>query len=328
MSNEELHLAAREGDETAIRQLLEGDVDVDAKYDGQTPLRLAARWGHREVVRMLLKMNPDTDISDSEGNTALLLASQYGHKEVVRLLLKEEVEMDIDAQNNSGQTALHIAANQGYEAIVQILLNQEADVDKVDDSGNTALMLAAQGGHYKVLQLLDPNPLYEALFKEKAALEAEVVRLKKLQSGGDAANVERLKQLLKNEEATHQVDVERLERLLSDEKKGHVSTRTTLNNISSQDAGLRQQIANWQSDYNRLKTTHESCSHTDCVDREDSEKMVRCIQRWWGWLESLADQAKYCKITKQYHINNYPIRLTRASNGRLKFEVEERNIGY
>jgi len=111
MSNNKLHLAAREGDETAIRQLLEGDVDVDAKYDGQTPFQLAARWGHREVVRILLKISPDTDIADSEGNTALLLASQYGHKEVVRLLLKDGVEMDIDASNNSGRTALHMAAN-------------------------------------------------------------------------------------------------------------------------------------------------------------------------------------------------------------------------
>ena len=53
---------------------------------------------------------------------------------------------------------------------MQMLLNQEADVDKVDDSRSTASMLAAQEGHYEVLQLLDPNPLYKALFKEKATL--------------------------------------------------------------------------------------------------------------------------------------------------------------
>jgi ankyrin repeat protein len=84
MARQDLHCAARDRNETEVRQLLlDRRTDVNMRNnDGQTPLLWAASGSHRELVRLLLRVS-DIEASDKNGHTALLLASSYGPKYVV-----------------------------------------------------------------------------------------------------------------------------------------------------------------------------------------------------------------------------------------------------
>jgi ankyrin repeat protein len=65
-----LHLAAKRGDERAVRWLLERGTDPNAywaHWDADvTPLHLAAQQGHVEIVRLLLDAGADPGIRDSK----------------------------------------------------------------------------------------------------------------------------------------------------------------------------------------------------------------------------------------------------------------------
>ena len=64
-----LHLAAKRGDERAVRWLLRRRADPNARWSHWgaevTPLHLAAQQGHRNVVRLLLDAGADPGVRDS-----------------------------------------------------------------------------------------------------------------------------------------------------------------------------------------------------------------------------------------------------------------------
>ncbi len=157
--SDELFKAARDGDESKVRRLLEDDdTDVHEKdEDGLTPLLVAVKRGHKEVARLLLDHDSDTvNASDEDGNTALHLATKSRHKEIVRLILREHSDV-ADECNDSGRTALHLAVKLGDLVITRLLVKSGIDVDIMDDSGNTAGMVAEKLGHRQIVDLLKDN---------------------------------------------------------------------------------------------------------------------------------------------------------------------------
>jgi ankyrin repeat protein len=92
--NEQLWEAARTGDAAAVRTLLDGGADVNAKfrYD-QTPLFKAAERGHTEVVKLLLERGAQPNLKDTfYGATPITWAAEKGHVEAVRALLEKGAE--------------------------------------------------------------------------------------------------------------------------------------------------------------------------------------------------------------------------------------------
>ena len=89
--NTPLHLAAKEGQAEAVRELLTGgyDVDIDNKNeDERTPCHLAARHGHVEVLRLILEKDRNAIFDkDEDDNTPLHLAAKAKHSEAVDFLL-------------------------------------------------------------------------------------------------------------------------------------------------------------------------------------------------------------------------------------------------
>jgi len=87
--NEDLFIAAKEGDAAVVRALLARAADVQAHDDaGWTPLMMAAQSGNAEVVDLLLEHGASVNAVSSHGMTALTLAESAGHFQVVRQLWK------------------------------------------------------------------------------------------------------------------------------------------------------------------------------------------------------------------------------------------------
>jgi ankyrin repeat protein len=87
--------AARKGDVTAVKKLLDEGVNVDTKFRyNRTALSFAADRGHADVVKLLLDRGADINAKDTFYNaTALIWAVSPAqertpkHTEVVRVLL-------------------------------------------------------------------------------------------------------------------------------------------------------------------------------------------------------------------------------------------------
>ena len=85
-----LHLAARCGNETEVRELLKSkQIAVDIlNASKQTPLHLACIYGHLDIACTLVNdFNADMEATDISDNNPLLLAAINGHVIIVVMLL-------------------------------------------------------------------------------------------------------------------------------------------------------------------------------------------------------------------------------------------------
>jgi hypothetical protein len=85
--NEELAIAAREGDTMEVRALLEKGADVNYRgEDLRTPLMEAAYNGRRRISEILLDAGADRTLRDAYGATAAEDARAEGHAEVAKFI--------------------------------------------------------------------------------------------------------------------------------------------------------------------------------------------------------------------------------------------------
>jgi len=70
--DDELFVAARNGDLIKVQTLLENGADPNAKDNaGHTPLHWAAHLGHVEIVELLLERGANPNAEDNYGSTPL-----------------------------------------------------------------------------------------------------------------------------------------------------------------------------------------------------------------------------------------------------------------
>ena len=150
---EPLYLAVVNRDVTAVRQLIDANVDVNkANTHGVTPLFNACHRGHTDVVKILLDKGATVDRARQDGLTPLFVACQQGHIDVVKILLDKGAT--VDKAKNTGTTPLFIACQQGHTDVVKILLDKGATVDRARQDGVTPLYMACQEGHLDVVDIL------------------------------------------------------------------------------------------------------------------------------------------------------------------------------
>jgi hypothetical protein len=114
--------AARKGDASGVKQLLDAGVDVNAKFRyGATALSYACDRGHLEVVRVLLERGADPNVKDTfYGATPLSWASSPAqtrkpeHATIVGLLLK--------AGAKGQESALFSAVGEGDVPMTQVIV--------------------------------------------------------------------------------------------------------------------------------------------------------------------------------------------------------------
>jgi ankyrin repeat protein len=147
-----LFQAIRDGDSPAVRKLLKGGADLQARDEsGDTPLMAAALNADVAVLELLLKAGADVNATNQAGATPLLRAATSEDK--VRLLVAKGA--DVKARSHTGNTTLILAARQaGNSRTVKYLLDQGVDPNAMNLFGATALMSAAAAADLDSVRVL------------------------------------------------------------------------------------------------------------------------------------------------------------------------------
>ena len=124
-SSNALFEAIRAGDSAAVRDLLKGGADLNARNDiGDTPLMAAALNADAAVLELLLKAGADINAANQAGATALMRAATFEDK--ARLLVVSGA--DVKARSRLGNSALILAAREsGNSRTVEFLLDRGAE---------------------------------------------------------------------------------------------------------------------------------------------------------------------------------------------------------
>lgn len=141
--------AAREGNELAVRNLVNRGVDINMTGGGTldfSPLMWAAEENNIEMMTLLLEKGADPNLRNRRGMSALLLAAKNGHSDAIKLLLDKGADVDCEAQ---GVTPLHAAVAYGHIDAVRLLLGRGAR-----DNKGLALQSASQTKNEEIMHLL------------------------------------------------------------------------------------------------------------------------------------------------------------------------------
>ncbi|KAH6868947.1 ankyrin repeat-containing domain protein, partial [Coprinopsis sp. MPI-PUGE-AT-0042] len=126
-----LHLAAMEGHDCAVKELLQLHNTLVNAVDirEETPLMWASAFGNEEATRLLVgRTDININGADGEGQTALIWASRRGHEGVVTILLSHP-DIDVSMADRLGFTALSWASKQGHEGTVMVLRSHPNSVN-------------------------------------------------------------------------------------------------------------------------------------------------------------------------------------------------------
>jgi outer membrane protein assembly factor BamB len=142
--NEDLWTAAKKGDATAVKALLDKGADVNAKTAyGVTALGFAADKGHLEVVKLLLEHEADVNVKDTFYQaTPLTWALSRNHAAIVKALL--------EAGADAADAALRTAAATGSLEVVRAIL----ETGKVKEPGLTKALAVVPAKNTDLAELL------------------------------------------------------------------------------------------------------------------------------------------------------------------------------
>jgi len=119
--DDELFVAARNGDSIKVQTLLEKGANPKAEDDdGWTPLHWAAYRGHVEIVKLLLERGANPNAKNNNGWTPLHIAAHEGHVEIVKILLERGADPWI--ADNGGQIPLDYAKDSAIRSLLESAL--------------------------------------------------------------------------------------------------------------------------------------------------------------------------------------------------------------
>ena len=131
---------------------MDGNFDVNRKYNGATLLYWVCAKQNENMVKRLLSMDSNLNIQNVDGKTALHVACAKNNLKIVKMLLNKDA--DVNICDNIGNTPLHLACVNGNDEIVLLLLNKNANVNTLAKYGITPLHYACLVGNYDITKLL------------------------------------------------------------------------------------------------------------------------------------------------------------------------------
>ena len=211
-----LFFAVQQGNEELIKLLIENGANVNAKYNGFTPLdginalknietinllssyggksgaedslNVASFLGNLEAVEKHLKNGADLNVRNSFGGTPLHDAVWNGHYEIVKALIAKE--SNLNSKTNDGMSAMHLAILRNHKEITDLLIANEANINSINKEGKTPIDFARMRGDKEAVALLSkhggkngPGDFH------KAALDGNLEGVQQHLSGGSNVNV-------------------------------------------------------------------------------------------------------------------------------------------
>ncbi|KAJ5240609.1 uncharacterized protein N7469_002200 [Penicillium citrinum] len=132
-----LGFAAMHNDRDLAESLLEHGANVNAFYQGKTPVMRALEYSSYDVLQLLLASSAlDINLQNRAQESALWYAITYGTCAVLRSLLQVP-NLKIDLPHRRGRTALHLAVWWGKTELAHLLLSSGSDPFFVDDCGKS-----------------------------------------------------------------------------------------------------------------------------------------------------------------------------------------------
>jgi len=192
---EGLFKAAQEGDVTAIRRLVEGGANVDARDPrGRTPVHVAAFASQDEALRALAEAGSDMNALDGQAYDAVTIAAVADDPHLMSLAIELGNDPGLTTSPYDG-TALIAAAHLGHVEVVRRLIAAGAPLDHINNLHWTAVMEAVvlgDGGenHRAVL-----DALLTAGSDRTLADREGVTPLRHAESRGYSEMAERLRQI-------------------------------------------------------------------------------------------------------------------------------------
>ncbi|XP_078157126.1 protein ACCELERATED CELL DEATH 6-like [Carex rostrata] len=174
LGNTALHEAVIYGKSKVALKLLEAKPDVGHMVNicKQSPLHLAAREGMEMVVKEMLQQSwvknekeEETPTADSERgglgkhvdnkkNNALHYAAQSNSAKMVEILIAKDLTLAYD-NNYWGQPPLHVAVEYGSKSAIKAILKHYPDTaEQVQNDGGNALHIAVKNGKFGSLKSL------------------------------------------------------------------------------------------------------------------------------------------------------------------------------
>lgn len=111
-------------------------IDLQDKYDLQTPLHLAAILGETEVAEALLQAGAKPNIKDAMGNTPLHLACENGHQSTIQMLMRYSANPSI--RNQAGEVPKLLRSLQHNPTHKETTQKRNADEKECKESRQVA----------------------------------------------------------------------------------------------------------------------------------------------------------------------------------------------
>ena len=157
--------AAREGDCARLRALIGDGVDLDARYNGLTPLLFAACHGRAEAVELLVQHGADVELMatgfGTRGGTALHYAAEHAGASTTRcieILLAAGADANVTTDVVTRTPLQHLLdsgrSKQTITSCAALLINSGARVTDRPGRVGEHIISAIEGNNREVAKML------------------------------------------------------------------------------------------------------------------------------------------------------------------------------
>jgi ankyrin repeat protein len=147
-----LHMAILNNDGYIARELIRNGTNLEAEFEGKTPLILAIENDRVLIATELIQNNANLE-AEFEGKTPLIIAVENNRDSITRTLIENGA--DKEAQFN-GKTPLIIAIENNRFQIARDLIENGANTE-VQFNEKTPLLIAIENNRFEIARVLLNN---------------------------------------------------------------------------------------------------------------------------------------------------------------------------